>query len=262
MEPEKVGGNLRAFKDEYNACATQILNAVKINSLLVSSAIQAACGDFKTFADDKIEKLKEQEEIDKLANEVLEVVGTAVSGGFAGVMIEGEIAKEVFKTTAEVMLTVAKAKAEPKSSSGFQKFVEKMIADAEQAGHDAQAKAISIVTTTLKAADTAVQHAEDDGVSLSRSKDYSFVEKFMFAKGSHFDALVTRYCGVPTPAMANKLQIKMTGDMIRIFTEKYVRATEDSITNVVVDDAPFVANQTANKAMEVLKKKHGFQYDD
>jgi hypothetical protein len=80
MGSQRSGGDLRQFKDEYEACVNQILNAVKINSLLVSSAIQVACVDFKSFTDDKIKKLKGQEEID----------------------------------------TVAKAKAEPNSSSGFQ----------------------------------------------------------------------------------------------------------------------------------------------
>lgn len=77
-----------------------------------------------------------------------------------------------------------------------------MIADAKGAGRDAQTRAISLVSTKLKAADAAMRLAEEEHVSLSDSKDYSFVEEFMFAQGSHFQVLVTRYCGVPTPSVA------------------------------------------------------------
>jgi hypothetical protein len=262
MEAETASGDMREFEERFRRVTGQIIHTVEINALLLSSGIEAACIDFKKFTDGKIDKIKEHEEIDKLANEVLEVVATAVSGGFAAVMIEGEIAKEVFKTLAETTLTVVKAKAEPNTSAGFEKFVESMIAGAKQAGHDAGTKAIEIVRGAVVAAEKAYDKARNEGVSLSTSKEYSFVEPFLFAESSHFDALITRYCGVPTPSMVNKLQIKMTGDMIKQFAEKYVRAREDGVYNAVVDDAPYLAHETAQNAMQLLKKQHGFHYQD
>jgi D-ribose pyranose/furanose isomerase RbsD len=262
MSGEKIDANMSQLEERFRRVTGQIMHTVEINALLLGAGIESACIDFKQYADEKIEKMKRAEEMDKLALEILEVCTTAVSGGFAAVMIEGEIATEVFKTLAEGTIKVVKAKAEPNASGDFIKFVDSMIAGAKQAGHDAGTAAIDIVRREIRAAEKAVRDAPDTHVSVSDSKEYKFVEHFLFAESSHFDQLVARHVGIPTPEMVNKVQIKMTGDMIRRFAEKLVRANESGVDNVVIDDAPYLANHAANDAMAKLKKKHGFRYED
>jgi hypothetical protein len=180
-------------------------------------------------------------------------------------MIEGEIAKEVFKTLAETTIKVLKAKAEPNSSEDFMDFVDSMISGAKQSGHDAGSAAIEIVRREVKGAEKAFKDAQDNGTSVSESKqakEYKFVERFLFEDSSRFDHLVARHVGIPTPEMVNKVQIKMTGEMIRKFAEKYVRANESGVDNVVIDDAAWKAYQASENAMRILKKKHGFHYED
>jgi len=262
VEGDKVTADMAMFEERFKRTTKGIIDTVEINALLLGSGIEAACIDFKKYADGKIEKIRQQEEIDKLAGEVLEVLAVAVSGGFAGVMIEGEIAKEVFKTLAETTIKVVKAAAEPNTSKGFEAFVDSMIYGAKSAGHDAGAAAIDIVRRTVAGAEAAYKKAQDEGVSVSESKEFSFVEKFLFEDAGKFDGLITRYCGIPTPSMVNKLQIKMTGEMIEKFAEKLVRATEDGVYNYVVNDADFLAYQAAEDAKRKLKKQHGFHYED
>ncbi len=261
VEGEKIGGDMRAFEETFRRVTKGIIDTVEINALLLGAGIEAACIDFKKFTDDKIEAMRHAEEMDKLALEILEVCATAVSGGFADLMIEGELAPEVFKKLAEGTIKVVKAKAEPNTSADFAKFVESLIVGAKQSGQDAGNAAIAIVRATVVAAEKAFSDARNNGKSLSDSKEYAFVERFLFADASKFDHLVQRFAGIPTPQAVNKVQIKLTGDMIGKFTAKWIRATRNPVETALTD--PEVdANIIASRAMEVLKRNHKFNYDE
>lgn len=263
VEGEAIGGNLRQLEETFKRATGQIIHTVEINALLLGAGIESACIDFREYAKDKIKGIKESEEREKLAMEILSVCAAGVSSGFAALTIEGEIAKEVFTKLAETTITVVKAKAEPKTSGDFEDFVDSLIVGAKQSGHDAGSAAIAIVRREITEAEKAFKGAKDDGVSLSKSKSYSFVEPFLFAESSKFDHLVQRHVGIPTPSQVNKLQIKMAGQMIQKFAEKYlkaVRSSSDPVKFAISDKSGEDSYLIANRAMQGLKKKHGFKY--
>jgi hypothetical protein len=246
----RISADMRAFDERFARVTGQIMHTVEINALLLGAGIESACIDFKNYTSEKVEKMRQAEEMDKLAMEILGICTTAVSGGFAAFMIEGEIAHEVFKTLAETTVKVVTAKAAPTSAAGFEKFVDALISGAKQSGHDAGSAAIAIVRSKVVSAEKAVKAAKDSGVSVSGSKEYSFVEHFLFEESSRFDRLVARYVGIPTPEMVNK------------FAEKFIRATRDPIEGIINDTAGEDSFRVAADAMWKLKKKHGFNYED
>ena len=225
-KPENMGSLIGYKSGDVKAIIDYVKLAAGQNVLFVGRAIQGACEDFQTYTDDKIEGIKKIEELDKLCLEIIKTVAVAVSGGLAGVAIEG-VGLEVVKTLSDITATVIAdqaKKAVGNDSKSFEAMVKTLIGAAKDSGTKLENAAMTIINQKVNTAYQAVQNAERDGTAPPDA-DMKFIKPFIGTAPAARDALLERYVGIPTEKHSRAIRMQTYENMIEAFMVKYIIAT-------------------------------------
>lgn len=265
--PEVIESHVGEIKKEPLAVGTlmkEIKTQSDVNIIKMHEGIAKACKDFQRFTEDKIEALKHQEELDKMALDVVKTVAVAVTGGLGGIAIEGELAKEVIKTTIEVVGDVIAKKAEQaidNSSKGFEKLVGVLVEQAE--GSKAQFE--KIVKDRVYAVVDPIANAVANGQTKTlNAKQLRIFDAFSAASPSEVDKVLERVCGIPTEKRSNLIQLNLYQGMVEKFMQKYVRATNEGklIEWGMTGEDRVLAHRAAVHETNEKQKAYGYNFDE